>query len=262
MHKELLEFAALDALGLLDEYEAATYTRSFTDAPAIVQDEIKRLQAEIASDPSLLLDEEPDAALRQRVLDYVSEAVEREAAPLATIGLRRGAGAAGGRAAEVPAVHFWRAASFVLAAAGLAMAYLFTQAYQSSNELTKAALYDDAAKLDVLLEPSIKDFLLDDSIKIPMRPVGDLAGCRASLFVNEELGRVQVLTDQLPATESEEYVLQVVRRDGRLERLQAFKSMGRLGGIRLVNVSTELIGSAAIWQIADLTTGAILFTSA
>ncbi len=38
--KELLELAALDVLGLLDEYEAAYYTRSFHHAPASVQDEI------------------------------------------------------------------------------------------------------------------------------------------------------------------------------------------------------------------------------
>ncbi len=48
--QELLELAALDALGLLDRYEAALYTRSFHHASAPVQDEIVRLQAEIASD--------------------------------------------------------------------------------------------------------------------------------------------------------------------------------------------------------------------
>ncbi len=260
MRKELLELAALDVLGLLDEYEAATYTRSFADAPATVQDEVKRLQAEVASDPALLPDEEPDEALRRRVLEYVSEAVEREAAPLATIGRHRAS--AGGRAAAVPALHFWRAASFVLAAAGLAMAYLFTQAYQSSNELTKAALYNDAAMLDLLLEPSIKDFLLDDSTKIPLKPVGEFDG-RAGLYVNEEKSQVGILADRLPATKSEQYVLQVVTRgDGKLVQLQAFKSMGGMGGIRVLNVSSEVIASAAIWQIADLTTGAILFTSA
>ncbi len=47
--EELLELAALDALGLLDEYEAALYTRSFHHAPAAVQDEIKDLQATFAT---------------------------------------------------------------------------------------------------------------------------------------------------------------------------------------------------------------------
>ena len=61
--KELLELAALDVLGLLDEYEAAYYTRSFHHAPATVQDEIKRIQAEVASDESLLPGEEPESTV-------------------------------------------------------------------------------------------------------------------------------------------------------------------------------------------------------
>ena len=90
--QELLELAALDALGLLDRYEAALYTRSFHHASAPVQDEIVRLQAEIASDETLLPVDEPDGSLRERVLRKVAEAIEAEAsefAPLATIGRRR-----------------------------------------------------------------------------------------------------------------------------------------------------------------------------
>ena len=39
--EELLELAALDAFGLLDDYEAALFTRSFHHAPVAVQDEIR-----------------------------------------------------------------------------------------------------------------------------------------------------------------------------------------------------------------------------
>ncbi len=52
--EELIELAALDALGLLDEYESALFTRSFHHAPAAVQKEIKDLQAAVTADPSLL----------------------------------------------------------------------------------------------------------------------------------------------------------------------------------------------------------------
>ena len=58
--EELLELAALDAFGLLDEYEAAIFSRSFHHAPAAVQDEVRQLQAEIAADPSLLPAVDPD----------------------------------------------------------------------------------------------------------------------------------------------------------------------------------------------------------
>ena len=74
--EQLLELAALDALGLLDEYEAALYNRSFHDAPAAVQEEIQRLQALVANDETLRVDEEPDPSLRARVLTAVAKAIE------------------------------------------------------------------------------------------------------------------------------------------------------------------------------------------
>jgi hypothetical protein len=116
--QELLEHAALDALGLLDQFEADLYTRSFHHAPAAVQDEVLRLQAEIASDESLVASVAPDSALRERVLRAVAEAMERDAAtlgPIASIGRaqsaaeasdhRRLALSASGRPARSPS---WR----------------------------------------------------------------------------------------------------------------------------------------------------------
>ena len=69
--EDLLELAALDALDLLDEFDSAHYTRSFHDAPARVQDEIKQRQAELAADTTLLPEEGPTPSLRPRVLDAV-----------------------------------------------------------------------------------------------------------------------------------------------------------------------------------------------
>ena len=72
--RQLLELASLDALGLLDDVESAMYTRSFHDAPATIQDEVLRLQGEIANDHLLLPGEEPDPELRERVLRAVADA--------------------------------------------------------------------------------------------------------------------------------------------------------------------------------------------
>ncbi|MHC4447842.1 MAG: hypothetical protein ACYSXF_08695, partial [Planctomycetota bacterium] len=83
--EDLLELAALDALGLLDEFDTAHYTRSFHDAPAAVQDEIKQRQAELAADTTLLPEEGPTPSLRQRVLDVVGEAVEQKDQELAPL---------------------------------------------------------------------------------------------------------------------------------------------------------------------------------
>ncbi|MHC4348964.1 MAG: hypothetical protein ACYS15_10600, partial [Planctomycetota bacterium] len=153
--RELLELATLDTFGLLDPVEEDLYTRSFHDAPATVQDEIVRLQAQIAEDLSLLPGDEPDPSLRERVLKAVAEAIERDdtkLAPLAHIGPRRPDERGGdGRYAGAAAAQFWRAASFVLAGVSLIMVYFLAIGSQRSDELTKAALYDDAKKLEVLL---------------------------------------------------------------------------------------------------------------
>jgi hypothetical protein len=87
--EELLELAPLDAYGLLEDYEAALFNRSFHHAPASVQAEIRALQAQLAEDVSLLADEDPRALLRQKVLVRVAEEVEEaveQLKPLATIG--------------------------------------------------------------------------------------------------------------------------------------------------------------------------------
>ena len=144
--EELLDLAALDAFGLLDEYDAALYTRSFHHAPATVQDEIRRVQAELAIDPSLLTaSDEPPVELRARVLAAVAAAREREEAqlaPLATIGRGRR------RRRRIPRTTvrfvasglFWRTATFVLASAVIAMAYSWYTAVQTNVRLAEIAL--------------------------------------------------------------------------------------------------------------------------
>ena len=137
--EELIEQASLDALGLLDAFEAAHYAKSFHAAPASVQEEIRQLQAEIATDSSLLSDEEPPAGLRGRVMGAVMDSIEhetRELQPIATIGSRARRVAATGATATAAdiagvvrdermhlqyrsmqrSVAVWRAASVALAA--------------------------------------------------------------------------------------------------------------------------------------------------
>lgn len=87
--EELLELAPLDAFGLLDDYEAAMFNRSFHHAPASVQAEIRAVQAQLAEDRSLLSEEDPRVTLRQKVLIRITEEIEEAAEqlkPLATIG--------------------------------------------------------------------------------------------------------------------------------------------------------------------------------
>ncbi len=263
--QELLELAALDALGLLDRYEAALYTRSFHYASAPVQDEIVRLQAEIVSDESLLPEEEPDGSLRERVLRKVAEAIEREAsefAPLATIGRRRrhGPGESDGRLAFGASGQFWRAAAFVMAGAVVVLAYFSTEANRSSNEIARLALTSDTEQLAVVLGPMGRDFVLGDSEKIALRPAngGKVVG---AVYVNETTKLAFVFFDGLPRTTGDDYTLHVVLEDGTTEKLQAFRSSGTFSGFRVANLSASLLASIARWEITDLA-GAVILTSA
>jgi hypothetical protein len=86
---ELVELATLDAFGLLPAADSVKFEQAFMTAPAEVQAEIRRIQADLAADTTTLGSEEPSEALRQRVLDAVGRTIETEAerlAPLATIG--------------------------------------------------------------------------------------------------------------------------------------------------------------------------------
>ena len=90
-YNQLLELAVLDSHGLLEPIEAELFTKSFHNAPASIQDEIIKLQRELAEDDSLLPLGTPAPALKQKVLQAVTDAADQEArrlAPLALIGAR------------------------------------------------------------------------------------------------------------------------------------------------------------------------------
>jgi len=156
--EELLDLAALDALGLLDQYEAALYTRSFHHAPVSVQNEVRRMQAETAGDDAILPDVEPPLDLRERVLKSVANAIEEESAefaPLAMIGRGRNASS---RRDTIGRIGFgatrqgWRAASFVLAAVLLVMLYVGGQKDERNDQVQLMAI-------DLLAHAQVRDLI-------------------------------------------------------------------------------------------------------
>lgn len=86
---DLRSLAVLDAMGMLDEVDAAHFDRAFRDASPAVQAELRALQASVAADPAFLSAEEPAADLKVRTLARVMTAVEDQDehyAPIAQIG--------------------------------------------------------------------------------------------------------------------------------------------------------------------------------
>ena len=146
---DLRALAVLDALGMLDDVDAAQFDRAFRDAPAAMQAELRVVQAAAVSDPAFLATEEPSPELKLQTLTRVMTAVEQQESQFAPIALIGRMGSRGGRrvarsvdtkdlieqAMELAALrkdverftissYYWRAASIALTAA-LSVALVF-----------------------------------------------------------------------------------------------------------------------------------------
>lgn len=259
--RELIELAALDALGLLDDYETSLYTRSFHYAPAAVQDEILELQAKITTDPVLLTDEEPAPDLRERVLEYVNREIESSSdlQPLATIGRRGEAIAAttaivphdgseiAGRIGYTTAL--WRVAVFVLCGVVIVMAYFLSDSINKQHTLARVALSNNTdARLEQMIGPTVKDYIFSQaSTRIVLfSPDAPNVG-RAVLFLYEGDTEALLVMD-LPRSDGNAYELTVRDANGVTQRIARFASEGGVSGMKII-ASTAAFTAGSTWQI-------------
>lgn len=285
--EDLVELATLDAYGLLDQYEAALFTRSFHHAPAAVQDEILRLQAEVAAEPVLVPDESPPAELRERTLRAVSKAIELEhsrLAPIASIGHHRGgtssgassdlalvrrdaAGARKRRVAAVPtSTNLWRAAAFVLCGAVIVLAYFQTER-ERQNERIWEMMLSELTQAQVVEEigPDFAYFVSHPrKASRPLAAPSD-AGCLGMVnFIEpDEPGAPTdcfVVVIGLPKS-STKYAVRVHHEDGRVETLgNGFISNGTIGAMQLGKLSSALVASAT-FEIVDAAGSVVMTTT-
>lgn len=168
---ELLELAAFEMLGVLDDVDIARFERALADAAPSMQAEIAALQARMAVDPLFRDDSvKPSASLGLRTKARLLEEIEAEAAsaaPIATIGPRTGARirrdesavittesmreilaevAARNTSVRPPRQLYWRVASFFLLA-GLCVALYF------NHQLSRTAMQLAASVNERALSP-------------------------------------------------------------------------------------------------------------
>ncbi len=167
---ELKQQAALEALGMLSEAESAQLDRDFRDLPSSVQAELRRMQADIATDPTFLSAEDPQPSLRARTVAAVMTEIEHQdsqLAPIAQIGapVRRMSGrtpvrsidanelmqqAMAAATAKADSLRFartaywWRAAAIALAAALIVAIYFERQANLWGQRVGDVALQRDS----------------------------------------------------------------------------------------------------------------------
>lgn len=255
--EELMELAALDAFGLLDEYETDLYSRSFHHAPASVQDEIVRIQAELVANESLLPNETPDAGLRARVLEAVARAIEEEdtttLAPLASIG---------GRLSYIPVAprprlalsgQFWRAAALLLASTTLVMTFFWAEARSEGSRIAMLALDQNMIlQLEKEIGPTFREFLGNPSCERRVfRNKTPRTHAIGTLFVDRKTQSAFLLLLDMPIIGSDDkYTLRARLEDGTYEDVRTFSGTSRNHGLRIDRLSFALLAVVS-WEITD-----------
>jgi len=225
---ELVELATLDAFGLLPAADAVKFEQAFMTASSEVQAEIRRIQSDLAADSTGLCDEEPSAALRQRVLDAVSQTIESEAerlAPLATIGSPFAAEPAhvvanttettGGFLASV---WTWRMAALVMFGVVITLAvFNATSSREATMMATTYTTLNTFDELEAQFGPQFTEFIDNPNCRqYYLRAVDGEGMLRVA--VNERTGAAFILGLDLNS-EIESGRLQVVNHDGTTESI-------------------------------------------
>ena len=271
--EELIEQASLDALGLLDAFEAAHYAKSFHAAPASVQEEIRQLQAEIATDASLLSDEEPPAGLRGRVMGAVMDSIEhetRELQPIATIGSRARRVAATGATATAAdiagvvrdermhlqyrsmqrSVAVWRAASVALAASLLgSFLWLNVITHDAMSIAQLAQGQATQAQLIEMLGSDYATFSTDKTMRI--RSLAALAGepGAAILYCDPKNGDGYLVGFGLAQVGT--YTIRSIADDGTTITLGQVIGGSRVTATRLARIDSTRLAHSRIEVVDD-----------
>lgn len=211
--------AMLDALGMLDEVDAAQFDRAFREAPPSVQSELRALQAEVAADPAFLSssDEAPAADLKVRTLARVMTEVDRQEsdfAPIAHIGrtatrgARRSVGSIDANdlvqqamdlaVARADADRFasssrvWRAAAFALMAALVAALVFQVRTQSVATMIAEYALGNASPRqiFDTLDHPGAQERFARAAFVRGLSSVEGRSGGTLTIAVDEQDGKV------------------------------------------------------------------------
>jgi hypothetical protein len=257
----------LDAFGLLDEYEASLFTRSFHHASATVQDELVQVQADWCTDETFMADEEPQASLRNRTLESVARTIERETsklAPLATIGRTRPATTTKPHRFTIGWTgQLWRAAAFALAGAVIVMSYFMAETRYNSDRIIDLVMGGHTdAQVKAMIGRDFTDFLNNPSCRRSyLAPVKDADSGVAAVYILEGTQEVFLLGVGIPQTsENSPYTLLARAADGTVHTLKSFVSNGTIVGLRLDKVPSAAL-AAATWEITNASGIVVLRTA-
>lgn len=267
---ELVELATLDAFGLLPAADSVKFEQAFMTAPADVQTEIRRIQADLAADTTMLGNEEPSEALRQRVLDAVGCTIEAEAerlAPLATIGDKEPhieqiaydrPSTSGGMLASV---WTWRMAALIMFGVVVTLAVFNASSQREASML--ASTHTTLNTLDALEDqfgPQFTEFINNPNCRHYYlgSPQGD---GMIRVTVNELNGNAFVLGLDLDPQKLN-MQLRIVSQDGTMQPLALLQPKEGFVGQAIESVDMNLFAAATFDRIELVgANGTILFSS-
>jgi hypothetical protein len=232
--QELLELAALDALGLLDEAEREAFDIAFRAAPPALQAQIRREQTRIAGDDSLLPKIEAPMGLKARVLAAWREAVE-------AVSERSPARRLVGALTLMPSrgvSPFWRAGAIGCAAASVVLAVVmfnirsqFDTFTTASNQLSRQEFFAKE------LGPRFQKLFTSPTTKhVAFVPTSNAVKVQAQLMIDPETNTGLLYACQLPDSPGgyalvrlDENDEPIRTADGKIETICKIHSSGEAG---------------------------------
>ncbi|MEC9373037.1 MAG: hypothetical protein VYC34_04300 [Planctomycetota bacterium] len=223
--KELLELASLDALGLLDRDERESFEAAFRTAPPSLQAQVRREQGRIASADEWLPDVAPPSSLRDRVLMAVRgaiAAVRGEGDVIARI-------VPGEWSVRANVSPLWRAACIGFAAATVTL--LVAGSYIQGTYSQTLADYQSGITAEIISTQFGQDFaerwMSPTARHVNLAPADGMERAAASIVIDQSEGAAMLVVKDLPIIEGE-YVLQLIRPDGRKQQLCVLVNNGKI----------------------------------
>jgi hypothetical protein len=256
--RQLLEYASLDALGLLDDEERRAFDEAFAASPPAVQAQVRREQQRFASTAEdLLPDVAPPPGLRFRVLSAVREAIAGVGAGL------------NGNTSASPALHaadndaslvaqrsrswwnsaaLWRAACIGFATASVVLSVFFSAVYERNRDLSREFQAGMSQTAVMALGGSVAQVGVaerrESRVFEAMEGMLGLENAFARLDVDLDTGRASFWFRQFPVTNAE-YRLVILQPSGETNDLATFVALGT-SGLESVDVPVDNLDRLAI----------------
>ncbi|MEN0019510.1 MAG: hypothetical protein AAF747_01350 [Planctomycetota bacterium] len=260
---QLLELASLDAIGALDEDEAAAFEAGFAAASEDTQAAIRREQARTWDNLDWLPDIAPSAELRPRVLDAIAgqiagnaPAVRTHAATAGTSERTETRHRARPRSNRVSGL--WRGVAVGLAGASVVLGLGFWQMQQTYHSLNhQIASEQIVPELSQFISPQLATSVMRDPswVRVALAESDD-ADAVGVFWLHPERPDVIISATLPPAMEGERLIVAVVEGQNELgERLGSIEANAAL---TVAALQTELdLAGQRIGIFAEMADGSV-----